>query len=525
MSLYLRAKKIDEETGEAQVVLLHEQDAEEKGINAGDIVSLSWRDIELYVIVDTTNTVVNRGEIGLFEDIWTRYAIPADHIVVITEQGRPESIEYIKKKLLGKKLTEHELEVIMSDIAKRKIREVEVAYFMATFFNPGFDEDEVLWTAKGMANSGEILDFKGIKDGNEIVVDKHSIGGVAAKGVTPVLVPILAAAGLVVPNTSTRAITTPAGTSDILEVVMPVSHSTEDLYKIVKKAGACMVWGGSMSLAPADDVLIHVERGLHIQSYQKLLVSIVAKKIAMGVTHILIDIPYGKGTKVEDPNDVELLASSFVKLYDKVGIKCEIYPRHVTTPDGRGIGPNLEMRDILRIFERHPDRPLPLESLIIDMAGQVLELAGVAERSTKHIAKDLGMQITGARSTGGKGSAMAREILESGRAAEKFWEIAMAQGARDQISSADIELGEFTHEVYATASQVGKVKVISNREIVNVARSLGTPFIKEAGIYLEKMAGDHVAEGDLLMTLYASSPERLELGKQALDLEKMWTVG
>ncbi len=524
MALYLRSKKIDESTGDTQVIVLHENTAREYGINTGDIVLLAWRDIEMYVTVDVSNTIVETDEVGLYEEVWRKQGLPAGEMVSIVEQPRPESIEYIKKKLLGKKLTEHELEVIMHDVAKRKIREVEVAYFMATFFNPGFDEDETLWTAKAMAKTGEMLDFRNIKDGNDIVADKQSIGGVAAKGVTPILVPILASAGLIVPNTSTRAITTPAGTSDILEVVMPVSQKVDDLYSIIKQTGACMVWGGSMELAPADDVLIHVERGLHIQSYQKLLVSIVAKKIAMGVTHIVIDIPYGQGTKVENPDDVELLADSFVKLFEQVGIHCETYPRHVTAPDGRGIGPNLEMRDILRIFEQHPDRPNSLETLICDMAGQVLEMTGKAERGVKHHVKNLGMRVTGASAADGNGASMAREILHSGEAAKKFWEIARAQGGSGPIKSEDIKLGEYTHEVVAEPGMSGKIDVISNREIVKVARALGTPFIKEAGIYLEKVRGDQVREGDVLMTLYATSPDRLELGKKALDRGRMWQL-
>ena len=156
--------------------------------------------------------------------------------------------------------------------------------------------------------------------------------------------------------------------------------------------------------------------------------------------------------------------------------------------------------------------------------GQVLEMTGKAERGVKHHVKNLGMRVTGASAADGNGASMAREILHSGEAAKKFWEIARAQGGSGPIKSEDIKLGEYTHEVVAEPGMSGKIDVISNREIVKVARALGTPFIKEAGIYLEKVRGDQVREGDVLMTLYATSPDRLELGKKALDRGRMWQL-
>lgn len=499
MALALKNRNLDHETGYALIALFHSQDAKERGINHGDMLSLVWHDLELFVTADITDSVVKPGEVGLYEDIWSKYKIPDYDSVVVETINRPESLEYIKKKLLGQKLTEHELEVIMEDIARMKIRDVEVAYFMATFFNPGFDKDEVLWTARSMAKAGEILSFKGLRNKNKIVVDKHSIGGVAAKGITPILVPIIASCGLVIPNTSTRAITTPAGTSDILETVMPVGFTANQLQEIVKETGACMIWGGSLNLAPADDVLIHVERGLHIQSYQKFLVSIVAKKIAMGITHILIDIPYGKGTKVEDPDDVSYLSKEFIDLFAKVGIKCEIFKRHVVSTDGNGIGPNLEMRDILRILEQDDNRARMLEENALQMCGSLLELSGEIKKGT--------------------GYDLAREKLVSGEALEKFWEIAFAQGATRKVTSEDIEVADESYTY--KAEKDFELRFINNKEIVKIARALGTPFIKSAGIYLHKNVGEKIKKGEPLMTLYATSKDRLKKGKQTVDMQKL----
>ncbi|WKZ31365.1 MAG: thymidine phosphorylase [Candidatus Dojkabacteria bacterium] len=501
MALYLKSNNLDVETGNELEVLLNADDARKEGINKGDIVSFSFQnDVVLYVVVEVTDSVVPEGHVGINEDIWSRYGIHQGDTITITIIDRPESLEYIKKKLLGSKLSAHELEVITQDISDRKIREVEIAYFMATFFNPGFDEEEVLATIHGMAKAGDVLDFRNVKENGNMVVDKHSIGGVAAKGITPILVPIIAAHGLVIPNTSTRAITTPAGTTDILEVIMPMTHTNEELYEIIKKTGAFMIWGGALRLSPADDVLIGVERGLHVQSFQKLLVSIIAKKVSMGITHIVIDIPYGPGTKVEKPDDVEFLSTEFKKLFAKVGIKCETYTRRVVAPDGYGIGPALEVRDILQVFERHPERPMKLEETAVDMAGVLLEL-------TEKVPV-------------GEGRRAALQKLDSGEAAEKFWEIAMAQGAPGKKTSEEIKIGDYEQKFMAERD--GIIDFVDNKEIVKISRALGNPFIKEAGVYLHKTAGDKVEKGELLLTIYATSGERLDTGIEALNMEKLF---
>lgn len=499
MALYLRSQKLDRETGDTLSIVLNYEDAKREGINKGDIVAFDYSDVEIYVNVEITDTEIPEGVVGVYEDVWMKYVIPNDSMVAVSVIERPESIEYIKKKLLGGRLNRHELAVITKDISDRKIREVEVAYFMATFFNPGFNEEEVLHTIKGMAEAGDILSFSNIKNNGDMVVDKHSIGGVAAKGVTPILVPIIASFDLVIPNTSTRAITTPAGTTDILEVVMPVALTNEQLMDSVKKTGACMIWGGALKLSPADDVLITVERGLHIQSFQKLMVSIIAKKVSMGISHILIDIPYGPGTKVPNPDDVDVLTHGFMDLFAKVGIKCDVYSRMVTAPDGYGIGPSLEIRDILRVFERHPDRPRSLEKTVLSMTGRLLELAGKVEK--------------------GQGYKAAEERLDSGVALEKFWEIAESQGAKNRVTSEDIELGKYEKTLKLERS--GIIEVVDNKEIVKISRALGNPYIKEAGIFLHKTSGDRIESGSDLITLYASSQDRLENGLKAVNLEKL----
>lgn len=501
--MYLKAKKIDIETGNDLTILLNNTQSEQEGIKEGQKVLLAYGDIELYVEVQQTETEVAAGEVGIYQEIWERYKIPSGSTVVVDIFNRPDSIDYIKKKLMGKRLTEEEIYAITKDIGQEKIRDIETAYFMACFFNPGFDEEEVIHIAQGMAKSGDILDFKQVRPDGGMAVDKHSIGGIAGKGVTPILVPIIASLGLTIPNTSTRAITTPAGTSDILEVAMPISFENDEVVEVVKETGGCMIWGGALKLAPADDVMISVERGLHIQSFNKLVASIVAKKIAMSITHVLIDIPYGKGAKVDDAENAELLAKKFMRVFEKVGIECQVHRRFVKGPDGNGIGPILEMRDILWALERDDRRPKFLEKSALEMTGKLLEMSGKA--------------------AAGKGYEMAESVLDSGRALEKFWEIARAQGAKKVLKADDLAPGEYSKVFKAKKS--GVIKFIDNKAVMRVCRALGTPFIKGAGLFLHHNVGDRVEKGDVLLSLFATGNDRLDAGLEVLDLDVLFGLG
>jgi len=501
MSFYLRSKNLDLGEDNDFNVVLNRKDAERLGVREGEIALVGIGEVELHATVMETDSKVMEGEIGLFEEIWREYNVDGRASVFIDIPQSSESLELISKKLLGHDLQEEDLKKIMKDIGSRKLRETEIAFFVSTFFNPGFNDDEIYWMTKGMAESGDILDFEGVRGNGHMVADKHSIGGVAGKAITPTLVPILVAGGLIVPNTSTRAITSPAGTSDILEVVMPVAISKERVMETVKETGGCMFWGGSLDISPADDVIINVERSLRIQEFQKVLVSIVAKKVSMGVSHILIDLPYGKGSKVERADDVQMLDREFKKLFKKFNIHCETIKRVIKGPDGRSIGPNLEIREALKILERDETRCKELEDVVIEMATRLFEGTKVAKR--------------------GEGKKFAREILHSGQALDKFWEIALAQGANKKVRSSEIKSANLEYDL--VSDREGTVNTLDNVQLVTIAKSLGNPKIKEAGMHMHKLPGEKVEKGEPLITLYATTEARLAMAKDLLDIDKLYT--
>lgn len=498
--MYLRPKKLDILGDKTSLeVYLNRETADKSGIKEGDLLDLAFPGYETGAIAVTTDTLVDTNEIGLPAALWTNYTISTEELVSIDVQGQAKSIHFIRKKILGNKLNYEEIRQIMFDIAKRRLSPVEMTYFASASYSPGFDEEEMFFLTKAMSETGEILNFR---DMGEFVVDKHSIGGLPSKGITPVLVSLMASMGFIIPNTSTRAITSPAGTADILETMMPVSLNRDEIMETVKKTNGCLVWGGGLDLAPADDILIQIERPLHVESYDKFIVSITAKKIATGITHVIIDIPYGEGTKVPE-SDVQIVAAAFEKLCAKFGIKVFVYKRQARGPDGNGIGPILEARDLLWILERDSRRPVGLENVAMDMAARLIELTG--KYSYQEAFKKL------------------QETLESGKALAKYWEIAKAQGADKELKADDMIPGSYTLDIKATKS--GVITRYDNHAIVGVTKALGAPYVKKAGIFIHRQPDDRINAGDTIATLYAESQNRLTLAAAVIEENKdNWIV-
>ena len=411
------------------------------------------------------------------------------------------AIEAIQKKLVGKKLTYKEIYAIMDEISHQRLGDILTTYFAASGYSKGFTNEEIYFLTKAMVDTGDTLKFKGI------VADKHSVGGVPGTRTTLVVVPIVAAAGFTIPKSSSRAITTPGGTADDMEVLAPVTFSKQEIYKIVRKTNACIVWGGSVDIAPADDELIKVEEPLHYESYDKFLVSIMAKKIAFGATHLVIDLPYGEYVKVHKAEDAEVIKEKFEYLARKFSIKIHVNIHRVGEPAGRGLGPLLEVREALKVLEQTDDRPLDLEKRVVSLAGILLDLC------LKDSSLSLKEKI---RKEYGSGLAWAKYLLASRKALKKLREIIAAQGGKSDIISDELIPGKFSYPVLAKKSK--PVKAINSRNATALAKILGAPNQKKSGLYLNKKIGEFTIEDEPMFTLYSESQYNLKEAKDSLDL-------
>lgn len=380
----------------------------------------------------------------------------------------------------------------MDEIANQRLGPVLTTYFAAAAFTQGFTDEELYFLTKAMVDTGPKLHFNGV------VADKHSTGGVAGTRTTMIIVPIIAASGLQIPKTSSRAITSPAGTADTMEVVAPVTFSPKKIESLVRKTGGCIVWGGHLGLAPADDVIIQVEKPLAFESFDKIIVSIMAKKVASGATHVVLDIPVGPTMKIEHFKDAEVIARKFSFLAGKFGMKVVLDINEALENAGRGVGPVLEARDVFSVLQQSKDRSLTLEAKALRLSGKLLSLCFSDIKGKEQVNCE----------------ELAREILSSGKALAKMREIIQCQGGDPDVDMQRLTPGKFRYECKSMRS--GRVSHIDNREITIVCRILGCPADKRAGMYLNRKLEETVDKGDILYTLYSSDRWRLKEAEETM---------
>lgn len=417
-----------------------------------------------------------------------------------------EALKAIQKKLVGKTLSYKEIYAIMDEIAHDRLGDVLTTYFAASGYSKGFTYDEIYYLTKAMVETGEHLHFKGI------VADKHSIGGLPGTRATMIVVPIIASAGFTIPKSSSRAITTPAGTADSMETIAKVTFDEKEIYEIVEKTNACIVWGGSFKIAPADDEIIHVEEPLALESYDKILVSVMAKKVAFGSNHVVIDIPYGATMKVHHKEDAENLAKKFKYLAKRFDVKLETIVSHAAEPAGNGIGPLLEARDALKVLEQKRDRPMQLEKKSLGLASALLALC----------LEDAEGQVKAEASKFENTLSWATDILVSGRAHKKMMEIVEAQKGDKRITSEDLHPGPFTKAV--ESDKKGIVKGIKNTNLTIIAKVLGAPQDHKAGLFLHKRIGDPVDIRGTLFDMYSETEHRLSEAHESLQLFPIYEI-
>ncbi|MDO8340506.1 MAG: thymidine phosphorylase [Candidatus Woesebacteria bacterium] len=401
-----------------------------------------------------------------------------------------DAIQSIQKKLLGKKLSYKEIYNLMDKISKNNLGDILTTYFIAASFKEGFNDDELYEFTRAMVETGTKIKFDGI------IADKHSIGGVAGTRTTLIVVPIIAEAGFKIPKTSSRAITTPAGTADVMEVMAKVTFTPGQIKKIVDEVGACIVWGGHLGIAPADDKIIDIEEELSFESFDKIIVSIMAKKVAMSVNHLILDVPIGSTMKIRNIKDAEKVETKFKRIANKFDIKIKVDINEINEPAGSGIGPFLEARDALYVLEQKKDRPMYLEKKAIKLALELLKMC----YKTSNIEKDPEKEI--------------QNILTSGRALNKFRQIVHAQGGIKNISSENLKIK--ASQTNISSDIYGKIKKVNNYNLNMIAKLLGAPKDKQAGIYLNKRIEDKVNKNEKLLTLYSSEPYKIKEATETL---------
>jgi len=188
-----------------------------------------------------------------------------------------------------------------------------------------------------------------------------------------VVVPILAALGVTMPKTSSRAITSPAGTADTMGVLAHVALTPLELHRVVDQVGACIAWAARW-ICPADDILITVERPMELDTESQMVASILAKKKTAGATHAIIDIPVGTSAKVRSHAEAEELATLFRTVGERIDLRLDVIVTEARGPIGWGIGPRLEALDVLAVLRREAGAPADLREKALFLAARLLEM-------------------------------------------------------------------------------------------------------------------------------------------------------
>ena len=424
-----------------------------------------------------------------FEQLGARETRP----VRVAHAEPPASLAAVHRKIAGEVLSHQELAALAQDIVDNRYSKMEMAAFLVACADNGLSRDEVLSLTRAMVETGERLDW-----GEPLVADKHCIGGIPGNRTSMLVVPIVAAHGMLIPKTSSRAITSPAGTADTMELLAQVELSPKRLREIVRHQRGCLAWGGTARLAPVDDILISVERPLAMDSRGQMVASILSKKLAAGSTHLLLDIPMGPTAKVRNMRDAVALRKLFEFVGDRLGLHVEVIITDGSQPIGRGVGPWFEARDVMQVLRNDPEAPQDLRQKALRLAGRVIEFDPDVR--------------------GGQGYALARDILDSGRALARMEAIIQAQGP------ATVEVGPGRLRRQVKAPRTGYVTAIDNLRIAQVARLAGAPMDKGAGVDLHRKLGERVGKGEPLYTIYADFPADFRFATALAERDSGYTI-
>ncbi len=419
-----------------------------------------------------------RNTAALSEAAWAALNPAPGAVGAFSHPEPPEGASAIRAKVYGRRLARPHFDRIVEDALAHRLSDLDLAAFVTACAGDRLDIDETIALTRAMQAAGETLRW-----GNGPVLDKHCVGGLPGNRTTPIVVAIVAAAGHTIPKTSSRAITSPAGTADTMEVMAPVALDLQTMRRVVEAQGGCIVWGGSLRLSPADDVLIAIERPLDFDSDGQLVASVLSKKAAAGSERVVIDIPVGATAKVRSAAAARTLAARFDAVAKALRLRLSIHVSDGSQPVGRGIGPALEAADVLKVLRRAPDAAPDLRERALTLAGALLDMGGA-----------------------GNGPSLAQALLDSGAAEAKFMAICEAQGGFTEPCRA-------RHLALLTAPRDGVITAIDNRRIARIAKLAGAPAEPSAGVVLHARLGDRVNRGDPLFEIHAETPGELDYAR------------
>ncbi|UKJ06700.1 thymidine phosphorylase family protein [Solitalea lacus] len=450
-----------------------------EGFQALTRLNVGLNNCNIIATLNTTeNGLLNDGEISLSISAIKKLGVKDGDFLWVDHLDPLESMTYVRSKLFGNALNQEALSAIISDVAEEKYSNIYLSSFVSACSGDNMNPEEICYLTKAMIETGNKLSWD-----ERIIADKHCVGGIPGNRTSMIVVPIIASLGITIPKTSSRAITSPAGTADTMGVITNVNLSMQEMQKVVKKEKGCIVWGAAVKLSPADDIIIKIEKALDIDSEGQMVASILSKKVAAGSTHCVIDIPVGTTAKVRSTENALILAAQMEKVAKYIGLKINIIFTDGSQPVGFGIGPALEARDVLSVLRNEDKSSKELRSRALKISAAIIHLVkNESEESAYRIAE---------------------KQLSSEAAYQKLLAICEAQGGFNEPKTAKyIKIVEVQTD--------GIIKEIDNRKIARVAKLAGAPDVSVAGVDFFVQLNQKVEKGQPLFSIHANSPGELE---------------
>lgn len=404
-----------------------------------------------------------------------------DKFVSALSRAAPESAMLLARKLDGGALDHDGYRAVIGDIVAGRYEDQQIADFLVSV-SESLTRDETVDLARARADFSASIRWE-----SDLVVDKHSMGGIPGSRITMIVIPIVAAHGLTIPKTSSRAITSPAGTADAMEVLARVDLDADDVRRTVKQTNGCIAWNGRLNHSRVDEVMNRITRPLKLDTLHWSVSSILSKKLAAGATHCIIDVPLGPTAKVRSATDAKNLRDLFLHVGAALGLHTDVLLTDGRAPIGSGIGPALEARDVVAVLKNEPDAPADLREKALSFAAAIL-------------AFDPSM-------TEAEAPIRVRELLNSGAAWETFERMCAEQGPPPEA----IDIGRRTVTIAADAD--GTVDFIDCFALASIARAAGAPVDKGAGLDLFARPGDTVEAGQPLYRIHARTEDGLDAAR------------
>lgn len=415
-------------------------------------------------------------------------------------------VDLIDKKKKKGVHSKEEINFLINSLMDGSASDYQIsAWLMAVYFN-GMTDDETAFLTDALIKSGDIIDLGELaKD----VVDKHSTGGVGDK-VTLTLIPLLAACGIPVAKLSGKGLGHTGGTIDKLESIpgFNTQLSIGQIIEQVKKINVAIA-SQTQKLTPADGKLYALrDVTATVDSMPLIASSVVSKKIASGADNIILDVKYGSGAFMKNPEDAVKLSRLMVDIGKKLNKSIIAVVTSMEEPLGRAIGNSLEVIESIEFLKGNTEG---------DLTDLTYEFGAIA---LLQVGKFDDIQ---------KAKAYLQKIVQSGKALDKFKELITAQGGDSSVVDDYTKFEQAKYKIEVKSQNEGFIQKIDAYKIAYACKILGAGREKKTdnidysvGIYLNKKSGEFCKIGETLYTIYSNDEEKTKL---AIELCKIGQGG